>query len=870
MKRKIQFITALLLVSFNSWGQQWNTNGLNIGTSGNTFGTSDNQPINIYTLGIPRAQFTTGGALTSIAGNSGDGLRILNQGPFPSSGNLDMFTSYNNGGNETHIVWGGNGQISGQNVRFEQFAHAGGFWFDADQSGTFKFARNAQVTCFVGANNFWRIGMQSDGANINGARRLEVVDLSQQLRLTNGGMNSSGPYTDFFTNTSGYMLIQPTGGRVGINHLTVTPTATLDVNGDTRIRNVQAATPNSILIGVNANGPSDVNVRRLDFPNDPNVTLLGDGTWGTAGSNVIGINGLTYFSIFGVRVLFLGQNVGQVGNPGQLLNDREIPMNNHNLYFNTSGVNTTLVKNHVGIGYAGTSVLPAKLSVQQLHTATVNASTTGISGINNDVSTTGGTVYTGIEGKALGVQIQNAALNRGAFFTAQNSRNTIGVNAVIPASPNNIQSSYGGFFDVSAQAKANYGVYSRVTGVTNGLNCGVSSSATGSNGINKGAEFTSNSANTAAQSIGLSSFASGSTTRNIAGTFEITPSPTSLNIAVAAKVGNNSNPMLPATIPVAIYGRSIDIPVAAGGSYAGFFDGDVFINGPSNGTGFAITSDQQFKTNIDTLSTIMADSILKQLQPKTFFFDTTNSYGMNFSSNKQYGLIAQDVEPILPELVSNIHKPAMVDTSGNIAIQAVDYKSLNYNAFISILIKGHQEQEAKIDSLLANNAPTNNQNDSLQAEIDSLVAKNSQQDAVINDLNNRLTQLENCLGNLLPLLCQLNQSMIQTNNHDAQQQLRSLIRVDLNDNENIVLDQNVPNPFAESTIISYSIPTSVQKAQIHFYNLSGRLMKVVDITERGAGQLNVFGQDLSSGVYTYTLVADGRIIDTKKMVKEGY
>ncbi|MEO9258424.1 MAG: T9SS type A sorting domain-containing protein, partial [Crocinitomicaceae bacterium] len=98
----------------------------------------------------------------------------------------------------------------------------------------------------------------------------------------------------------------------------------------------------------------------------------------------------------------------------------------------------------------------------------------------------------------------------------------------------------------------------------------------------------------------------------------------------------------------------------------------------------------------------------------------------------------------------------------------------------------------------------------------------------------------------------------------------SLIRVDLNDNENIVLDQNVPNPFAESTIISYSIPASVQKAQIHFYNLSGRLMKVVDITDRGAGQLNVFGQDLSSGVYTYTLVADGRIIDTKKMVKEGY
>lgn len=39
------------------------------------------------------------------------------------------------------------------------------------------------------------------------------------------------------------------------------------------------------------------------------------------------------------------------------------------------------------------------------------------------------------------------------------------------------------------------------------------------------------------------------------------------------------------------------------------------------------------------------------------------------------------------------------------------------------------------------------------------------------------------------------------------------------------------------------------------------------VTERGDGQLNVFGQDLSSGLYTYSLVADGQLIATKKMVK---
>ena len=39
------------------------------------------------------------------------------------------------------------------------------------------------------------------------------------------------------------------------------------------------------------------------------------------------------------------------------------------------------------------------------------------------------------------------------------------------------------------------------------------------------------------------------------------------------------------------------------------------------------------------------------------------------------------------------------------------------------------------------------------------------------------------------------------------------------------------------------------------------------IESRGEGSLVVFASDLSSGLYTYTLVCDGKVIDTKKMVK---
>lgn len=45
------------------------------------------------------------------------------------------------------------------------------------------------------------------------------------------------------------------------------------------------------------------------------------------------------------------------------------------------------------------------------------------------------------------------------------------------------------------------------------------------------------------------------------------------------------------------------------------------------------------------------------------------------------------------------------------------------------------------------------------------------------------------------------------------------------------------------------------------------ILKSIEINEKGEGQINVFAADLSSGTYTYSLIADGKLIETKKMVK---
>jgi YVTN family beta-propeller protein len=83
----------------------------------------------------------------------------------------------------------------------------------------------------------------------------------------------------------------------------------------------------------------------------------------------------------------------------------------------------------------------------------------------------------------------------------------------------------------------------------------------------------------------------------------------------------------------------------------------------------------------------------------------------------------------------------------------------------------------------------------------------------------------------------------------------------------IILNQNDPNPFAEETDITYFLPETVGTATIMFYDNTGVVIKAVQLQSKGNGTLHVFASNLSSGLYTYALIADGKLIDSKKMMK---
>jgi len=81
-----------------------------------------------------------------------------------------------------------------------------------------------------------------------------------------------------------------------------------------------------------------------------------------------------------------------------------------------------------------------------------------------------------------------------------------------------------------------------------------------------------------------------------------------------------------------------------------------------------------------------------------------------------------------------------------------------------------------------------------------------------------------------------------------------------------VLDQNVPNPFNSATTIGYYLPTTVSNAAIYVYDMNGVQLKNYSISERGKGNLVIQGSELKAGMYLYALIADGKVIDTKRMI----
>ncbi len=101
---------------------------------------------------------------------------------------------------------------------------------------------------------------------------------------------------------------------------------------------------------------------------------------------------------------------------------------------------------------------------------------------------------------------------------------------------------------------------------------------------------------------------------------------------------------------------------------------------------------------------------------------------------------------------------------------------------------------------------------------------------------------------------------------EALRQYVPAISLEENGLVNATLFQNSPNPFSSSTEIHMEVPEATRNATILIYNLEGKQLKDFQVNERGAVNIKIPGGEFSAGMYLYTLIADGKVVDTKRMI----
>ncbi|HLP22037.1 MAG TPA: tail fiber domain-containing protein [Chitinophagales bacterium] len=139
---------------------------------------------------------------------------------------------------------------------------------------------------------------------------------------------------------------------------------------------------------------------------------------------------------------------------------------------------------------------------------------------------------------------------------------------------------------------------------------------------------------------------------------------------------------------IGVYASATDNCFATNYSQAGYFQG----NAVSTGDFISGFSDVRLKDSVNSI--VNALSVIGALKTKEFYFKTDSFPYMNLPKGKHYGLIAQEVDTVLPDIVREILQPQVRDTAGVLLMDTATFMAVNYNALIPIAIRGIQQLDS--------------------------------------------------------------------------------------------------------------------------------------------------------------------------------
>lgn len=271
------------------------------------------------------------------------------------------------------------------------------------------------------------------------------------------------------------------------------------------------------------------------------------------------------------------------------------------------------------------------------------------------------------------------------------------------------------------------------------------------------------------------------------------------------------------------------------------------------------TSDSRLKKNITDFKDGL--NVLRHVRPVNYQY---NGIGDLPVEETYIGVVAQEIQQVAPYTVRY----------GKLAIS--DKDKANFKVIDTI--KGNIVN--KTDSA-AKSITTSIQDDKYIAEVlnysyDGLiyVMINSikQLDSTVTELQKVQQKSDSLSQQLEDMKSHINQyfptnpvenstGSINTNNQ------KEIQKVILESANAIILYQNEPNPFGNSTIIRYYVSERTKEAILVFYDEFGREISRESLQQKGYSKVDINSEKLASGIYTYSIIADGKTADTKKMLK---
>jgi hypothetical protein len=228
------------------------------------------------------------------------------------------------------------------------------------------------------------------------------------------------------------------------------------------------------------------------------------------------------------------------------------------------------------------------------------------------------------------------------------------------------------------------------------------------------------------------------------------------------------------------------------------------VQGGVRAEGYFAFSDQRYKSSIQTIENPM-ERIMKMRGTSYVFNSPGNQEGT--PGVAQIGFIAQELAQVVPEVV---------------AVGDDGIYSVNYGAITPLLVEGMKVQQQQIVTQEDKISQQQAQIDALKAEIAAMKGN-----TVTNDGVQAPLEVNPSLGSL---------------------------------------QQNVPNPFSQQTVINFNVAQNAGVASLIIYDLNGRQIRSEQLNQRGAGQFVINANELAPGMYIYTLIVDGKAADSKRMI----